>query len=414
MSNSNEQNTLSRKELDCLKLNLDNVRTFIASTAETPKKSTNATDLNISRSHALFKSRNNSENESTTLIEEGISGSVKRKRRDPQGPTNAGPKTRKIVVAATKTGVPCNCTEKQAIEYYKNLVIEESLIKLTQAKQINAQLIQIGKLSQVVSSIGDYCSSGLNQVNNIASKPRPMAISLARCHNDAVLANIHNSYVNRITQVDQQQQKIQILMHTMGNIIESCGTGLQLVKPTTVRSSTRSQTKKILITHPPQKKSTITSGNVSQTSKTEVETKIEIKTEVHTEVDYSTIEIDLPELSADQQETWDHMKKRHSFAASEKVRLEGNLFTFKERLAEKRSEEMDFTTFNISQENLENQNSSSISKPSNSSFKKFLGVTLPSTAPENPTQTPSETSSQRPLPTSMKVETGCSNSAESE
>ena len=409
MSNS-QSNKMTKAEIAALDLtDSDQLEQYFAATEpETPKKPTNATNLNISKSHALFKPKNNPESESSTIIEEGLSGSIKRKCRERQGPTNAGPKTRKVIIAAVKSNKQRDArSDKEAIEYYKNLVIEESLVKLEQAKQINVQLTQLGNLTEVIHKIGLNCSVGLTQVENITNKPRPMAISLSRCHNDPVLANIHNGYVNRISQVGQQNEKITYLMKTIGTIIDDCSSGLQLVKPTLVRSSTRSQTKKIHISHPPQKK----------LEKGKIETEIEIKTEVQTQthVDYSNIEIDLPDnISSEDKETWELMKRRHRFAASEKARLENDLLKFKNKLSEKRSEDMDFSTFNISQENIENQNSTTISKPPNTSFKKFLGVNLPSAIAANPTSSQSASNSQQQPPASMKVETGCSNSTDSE
>ena len=409
MSNA-QSNKMTQEDIQALDLtNQTQLEQYFAATEpETPKKPANATNLNISKSHALFKRKNNSESESSTIVEEGISGSTKRKCRERQGPTNTGSKSRKVIVAAVKTNEQRDArSDQEAIEYYKNLVIEESLIKLEQAKQINVQLLQIGNLTEVIHRIGRDCSVGITQVESVTNKPRPMAISLSRCHNDPVLANIHNSYVNRITQVDQQNKKINLLMKTLGNIVNDCSSGLQLIKPTLVRSSIRSHTKKILISHPPQKK----------LQKEKIETEIEIKTEVQTQthVDYSNIEIDLPEnLSSEDKETWELMKRRHRFAASEKARLENDLLKFKNKLSEKRSEDMDFSTFNISQENIENQNSTSVSKPPNTSFKKFLGVILPSAPATKPSNSRSATSSQQQLPPSMKVETGNSSSADSE
>ena len=407
MSNSQQNITIAEKELEAMVTHINSVK-HLHGSIETPKKTTNATNLNLSKSHALFRSRNNSETESSTVIEEGLSGSTKRKCHERQGPSNIGPKSRKVIVAATKNNKKRDSrSDTEAIEYYKNLVIEESLIKLEQQQQINRQLIQIGKITQVLHNIGGHCSAGLNECENIKQQPRPMAISLSRCHNDPTLANIHNSYVNRMSQNDQKNKKINTLMKTMGTIIQDCSSGLQIVSPTLVRSSTRSQTKKIHISHPPQKKFVNEKDNI--------ETTVEIKTEVQTQthVEYANIEIDLPDnLSSDDKETWEHMKRRHRFAASEKARLENDLFKFKDRLAEKRSEDIDFATFNISQENIENQNKKG--KPPNNSFRKFLGVNLSTTTIENPTGSQSDNSDQNQLPTSMKVETGCSNSAESE
>ena len=406
-NNSQPRKTIAEKELEVMVSHINSTK-LLNGTIETPKKPINATNLNLSRSHALFRSKNDSESESSTVIEEGLSGSIKRKH-ERQGPTNIGPKTRKIVIAAPKNNNRRDSrSDEEAIKYYKNLVIEESLVKLEQQRQINAQLVQIGNLTQVLHIIGGHCSAGLNDCQNIKQQPRPMAISLSRCHNDPVLANIHNSYVNRISQNDLKEKKITSLIQTLGAVINDCSTGLQLVKPTLVRSSTRSQTKKILISHPPQKKTITEKDNI----KTEVEIKTEVQTQTH--VDYSNIEIDLPDnLSLENKETWEHMKRRHQFAASEKARLEDDLIKFKIKLSEKSSEEMDFTTFNISQENAEDPNNATSSKPSNTSFKKFLGVNL-STTISNPTESQSDNRSQHPLPTSMKVETGCSNSAESE
>ena len=406
MSSNSQPKTIAVKELEAMVTHINSTKQ-LNGTIETPKKPINATNLNPSKSHALFNSRNNSESESSTIIEEGLSASIKRKHRERQGPTNTGPKARKVVIAVPKNRRDSR-SDEEAIQYYKDLVIEASLVKLEQQRQISAQLLQIGSLTQVLHTIGGHCSAGLNSCENIKQQPRPMAISLSRCHNDPVLANIHNGYVNRISQNDQKEKKITSLITTLGSIIHDCSAGLQLVKPTLVRSSTRSQTKKILFSHPPKKKTTNEKINIQ----TEVEIKTEVQTQTH--VDYSNIEIDLPDnLSPDNKETWEHMKRRHRFAASEKARLENDLIKFKNKLAEKHSEEMDFTTFNISQENTEDQNNTSSSKPSNTSFKKFLGVNL-STTISNPTGSQSENSSQHPLPASMKVETGCSNSAESE
>ena len=392
-NNAQSSNNSSQKQVRSLKLDnsLENVRAFIAATEpnnasavvdnlSTPKKSSQSTNLTslaiLNRSRALHKNQGY-ESESSTIVEE-VSPSVKRKRSSndslsQQGPTNIEAKNRKVVKQTKKGSV--DRSENEEIKFYQQKVINEKMISLNQQKKINSELLKVSALTGTIASVQENCQKGLFEANSLSVKYVPQHVSLSKCNNDPDHARIHNTYMNRISKMDHDAKKIEILSRTLKAVIDNCHDSLLKIvndefKPDCVTGSK----KQVRISAPSstalynKKFAKCTSKSVSFDDKNNTETTVEVE---------KTIEIEIPVSKESQKdlEDWHHIKQRYLIATADKLAMDAKIEKFKKDFAGEQLEEVNFETFNLSQDSTKAQTSSS-SKKTTSRPKKILGFSF--------------------------------------
>ena len=419
MSQSNKLTQKQTRDLDLTKT--ENVQAFFAAkdseaskNVSTPKKPANATGLStFNKSHALFKAKSQVlEDESSTIVEGYVSSSVKRKRSNnngpsPQGPTNVGSKTRKVIKSPKIPDIEL-VDDDTTIEYYQNKVIQEKMLNVKLVREIGDKLLTITTLSSTLAKVQNQCSIGIKEASELEVKPFPYQQSLKRCNMDPEHARVHHSYMSRINKMDQQSQKITSLTNTLGLVIGSCQIGLKKIAQNggvkfDIPESNESK---------PIRRSTPCS-TVPASQKFAKSTN-----QVHSpdRIVNVKVEVAIPQFrpSYDEEE-WLDIKNKFVSAASnaiDQTRLDDQIRKFRSKSA-KNNADLDFTTFNISQESANTQNRSSSKRSAIKTPEKTPGfefVDYPDCYLELANSLPLKDSlSQSPIEqqsSSMRVETG--------
>ena len=277
---------------------------------------------------------------------EQLSGSVKRKRSEEfiQGPTNIEAKNRKIAGSTKKTKT-CDCDA--IIDHLRETIINESTQKLELARDVNTKLEQTHKLLLLVNDILGVCQSGIAEVNSLVPGNLYFATSLSRCEYDVEAAKVHYAYMRRINDQDLLTKKNLALNNTLGSVIDKCNTTHDIIKRDVTPPSTQS-------TQARQSKPT---AKVEADKKYLKFKKVQFSTPIKpskialspsSSPIESNIEVPIPaNIAATEQYVF--ANQEHATA-----HMKSNLSKFKKDSANKAGNKIDFTTFNISQEDVEN------------------------------------------------------------
>ena len=162
-----------------------------------------------------------------------LSPSVKRSQES-QGPSNSGPKARKVIKASRKkkNTVPspsCDCTDSKMIEFYKEQVSIEYTAKHKLELIVSSQSDVINSLSSTVQGIVNSCSLGLAENRFLSPKPVSMSESTSKYPDDPLLAQAHHNSLTRSEDQKSSTKKFKNLANTVQEIIDDANRGLQCV-----------------------------------------------------------------------------------------------------------------------------------------------------------------------------------------
>ena len=253
----------------------------------------------------------------------------------------------------------------------RKTILLESTQKVEYARDVNIKLKQSHNLLLLINDILGVCQSGLTKVYCLVPEKAKFETSMSRCKNDIEAAKVHYAYMQRIHDQDLATKKIIALNDILGAVINKCNTTNQIIK------------RDVVVTSPPTTvRQSIPTAQVEADKKYLKFKKVQFSTPIKPPKEVlspssspieANIEVPIPANIA--------ATERYVFANQEHAtgHLKSNLSKFKRNAANKTSNKLDFSTFNISQEDVEN----STMRPSQSStsFVNFKMVIPKSSAP---------------------------------